>query len=125
MVPGERAPVVLPRTVVQKMRRGAVLLDLSIDEGGCAETSRPTSHENPTYMAEGVVHCCIPNLPGVVARTATHAFLNAAWPYIQRITSQGIEAALATDPDLEQGLVTHQGQLRHLNPVYYPSNNGD
>jgi alanine dehydrogenase len=125
MVPGERAPIVLPRTIVQKMRPGAVLLDLSIDEGGCAETSRPTSHENPTYMAEGVVHCCIPNLPGVVARTATHAFLNAAWPYIQLITSQGIEAALATDPDLEQGLVTHQGQLRHLNPVYYPSNNGD
>jgi alanine dehydrogenase len=122
MAPGERAPIVLPRTVVQKMRPGSVLLDLSIDEGGCAETSRPTSHENPTYLAEGVIHCCIPNLPGVVARTATHAFLNAAWPYIQRVANLGVEEALAAAPDLERGLITHQGRLYHLTPVDY--NNG-
>ena len=124
MVPGERAPIVLPRSAVQKMRPGSVLLDLSIDEGGCAETSRPTSHGNPTYVAEGVIHCCIPNLPGVVARTATHAFLNAAWPYIQRVASQGVENALTADPDLERGLVTYQGQLRHINPVNYNGGEG-
>jgi alanine dehydrogenase len=124
LAPGERAPMILPRRAIQQMRQGSIFLDLSIDEGGCAETSRPTSHESPTYLAEGVIHCCIPNLPGVVARTSTHAFLNAAWPYIQRISSQGIENALAADPDLERGLVTHQGQLRHLNPVNYPSSQG-
>src|SRR5687768_565704 len=70
----ERTPVIIMREVVQKMRPGAVLLDLSIDEGGCAETSRPTTHDNPTYIEEDVIHCCIPNLSGVVARTATHAF---------------------------------------------------
>ncbi|HLF91739.1 MAG TPA: alanine dehydrogenase, partial [Anaerolineales bacterium] len=89
-VPGERAPLVITREMVKKMRKGAVFLDLSIDEGGCSETSRPTSHQNPTYVEEGVLHCCIPNLPGVVARTATHAFLNAAWPYIQEIANTGI-----------------------------------
>ncbi len=100
LAPGERSPVVIPRAVVKKMRPGAVLIDLSIDEGGCAETSRPTSHEEPTYVEEGVLHCCIPNLAGVVARTATHAFLNAAWPFIQRITSRGFEAAIEEDPAL-------------------------
>ncbi len=87
------------------MRPGAVLVDMSIDEGGCAETARPTSHENPTYIEHGVIHCCIPNLPGVVARTATHAFLNAAWPYIRAAAGQGVEAAVAADSALARGVV--------------------
>lgn len=115
-VPGERAPVVLPRKFVGNMKKGALLIDMSIDQGGCSETSRPTTHERPTYIEEGVVHCCIPNIPGVVGRTSTHAFLNAAWPFIQAVADLGVEAAVQADPVLAQGLVTHAGrvhQLRH------------
>ncbi|GAB4580769.1 MAG: alanine dehydrogenase [Anaerolineales bacterium] len=113
-VPGERAPIVLTREIIKKMRKGAIFLDLSIDEGGCSETSRPTSHQEPTYVEEGILHCCIPNLPGVVARTATHAFLNGAWPYIEAMANLGLETAIAHHPDLERGIVTHAGQLRNL-----------
>nr|MBP7678458.1 hypothetical protein [Thermoanaerobaculia bacterium] len=91
----------------------------SIDQGGCAETSRPTTHESPTYVEDGVVHCCIPNLGGVVARTSTHAFLNAAAPWIERVVVQGIEAAAAADPALAHGLVTHAGELRNFRRVSY------
>ena len=108
----ERTPVIIMREVVQKMRPGAVLLDLSIDEGGCAETSRPTTHDNPTYIEEGVIHCCIPNLSGVVARTATHAFLNAAWPFIQQLARHGVGEAIATDPVLATGVYMHQGKIQ-------------
>jgi alanine dehydrogenase len=111
-IPGERAPLVITRKLIKKMRKGAIFLDLSIDEGGCSETSRPTSHQEPTYMEEGILHCCIPNLPGVVARTATHAFLNAAWPYIQAIANLGVEAALENNPALARGIATHAGKLR-------------
>lgn len=113
-VPSERAPMVITREMVKKMRKGAIFIDLSIDEGGCSETSRPTSHQNPTYLEEGILHCCIPNLPGVVARTATHAFLNGAWPYIQELSNLGIETAIQSNPDLERGIATHAGQLRNL-----------
>jgi len=113
-IPGERAPVILTREMIRKMRKGAIFLDLSIDEGGCSETSRPTSHQDPTYMEEGILHCCIPNLPGVVARTATHAFLNAAWPYIQEIANTGVKAALENNPAIERGVATHAGEIRNL-----------
>ncbi|HXQ38724.1 MAG TPA: alanine dehydrogenase [Anaerolineales bacterium] len=108
----ERTPVIIMREVVQKMRNGAVLLDLSIDEGGCAETSRPTTHDNPTYIEEGVIHCCIPNLSAVVARTATHAFLNAAWPFIQQIARHGVREAVAMDPVLATGVYMDQGKIQ-------------
>ncbi len=119
MVPGERAPVVLTRAMLRKMKPGSLFIDLSIDQGGSAETSRPTTHESPTYVEEGVVHCCIPNLGGVVARTSTHAFLNAAAPWIERVVVQGIEAAAAADPALAHGLVTHAGELRNFRRVSY------
>ena len=109
LVPGERAPVVVPRAVVRSMKPRSVILDLSIDEGGCVETSRPTTHDQPTFVEEGVLHYCVPNVPGIVARTATHAFLNAAWPYIQALANQG-PAAVAADPALRRGLLTHHGQ---------------
>jgi alanine dehydrogenase len=111
LVPGERAPVVVTRAMVKQMKPRAVIIDLSIDEGGCVETSRPTTHDQPTFVAEGVTHYCVPNVPGIVARTATHAFLNAAWPYIQALANRGVAAALAADPALRRGLVTHHGQL--------------
>jgi alanine dehydrogenase len=110
-VPGERAPVVLTRQMMGSMRPGAVFIDLSIDEGGCAETSRPTTHENPVYVEEGVLHCCVPNLPGVVARTATHAFLNAAWPFIRQIANMGPDAAIAADPALRKGVAAYKGEI--------------
>jgi alanine dehydrogenase len=119
MVPGQRAPLVMSRRIVAQMRPGSILIDMSIDEGGCAETSRPTNLSSPTYIDEGVVHCCVPNWPGVVARTATHAFLNAAWPYIQGIANGGIDFALTADPALQRGLVTHQGEMRNMRPLNY------
>ncbi|MCG3192502.1 MAG: alanine dehydrogenase [Thermoanaerobaculia bacterium] len=119
MVAGERSPVILPRPVFQKMRPGSVFIDLSIDHGGCAETSRPTSHDDPTYVEMGVIHCCIPNLPGVVARTATHAFLNAAGPYIESIVSRPAAEAIAADPSLAAGVVTFEGELRNHSTISY------
>ena len=119
MVPGERSPHVLTRAMLRKMKPGALFIDLSIDQGGCAETSRPTTHEAPTYVESGVVHCCIPNLGGVVARTSTHAFLNAAAPWIERVVVQGVEVAAAGDPALAHGVVTHAGELRNFRRVSY------
>jgi alanine dehydrogenase len=119
LVAGERTPVVLTRAVLKKMKPGSVFVDLSIDHGGCAETSRPTSHDVPSYVEEGIVHACIPNLPGVVARTATHAFLNAAWPYILALASLGLDAAIEADPALALGVNTHRGEVRNLKMVQY------
>ncbi len=111
LVPGEKAPQVISRSMVRQMKPRTVLLDLSIDEGGCVETSRPTTHFEPTFLEEGVIHYCVPNVPGAVARTATHAFLNAAWPYIQKIAELGIGAAVEVDPALRRGTLTHDGRL--------------
>jgi len=108
----ERTPVIIMRETVANMRPGAVLIDLSIDEGGCAETSRPTTHDSPTYIEEGVIHCCIPNLSGVVARTATHAFLNAAWPFIQQIAWHGVKEAIAANPALATGVYMDHGEIQ-------------
>jgi alanine dehydrogenase len=109
--PGMRAPTVLRQSTIKNLRPGTVFIDLSIDEGGCAETSRPTTHTEPTYVELGVVHCCIPNLPGAVARTATTAFHNAAWMYIHQVAEHGVDAALEEQPALRSGLVIHQGKL--------------
>lgn len=109
--PGHRAPMVLRRSTIKALRPGTVLIDLSIDEGGCAETSRPTTHTQPTFVEEGVVHCCIPNLPGAVARTSTHAFHNAAWPYIQRVVELGIQQALDSRPELGSAVVVRHGKV--------------
>ncbi len=115
LVSGERTPVLITRAMVCAMKPRSVIIDLSIDEGGCVETSRPTTHDQPTFLEEGVIHYCVPNVPGVVARTATHAFLNAAWPYIRAIADQGLEAALAADPALRRSVVTHAGRMmEHL-----------
>lgn len=116
-VPGERTPVVLTREVLRRMKPGSVFIDLSIDHGGCAQTSRPTTIDDPTYVAEGVLHFCVPNLPGVVARTATHAFLNAAWPYIQAVATLGVDAAVAADPALARAVVAWRGEPRHVRLV--------
>jgi alanine dehydrogenase len=89
-------------------------MDISIDEGGCIETSRPTTHEFPTFIEEGVVHYCVPNIPSVVARTSTYAFLNAAFPYILEAATKGIDRAIAEDPAIERGTAIYRGELRHI-----------
>ncbi len=111
-VPGQRAPIIISRDMVRTMRPGSLIIDLSIDQGGCVETSRPMPHDNPIFEAEGVIHYCVVNVPGVVGRTATHAFLNAAWPYITRIAQDGLPAALAHSPALQRGLILKAGELQ-------------
>ena len=96
------------------MKPRSVIIDLSIDEGGCVETSRPTSHDHPTFVEEGVIHYCVPNISGVVARTSTHAYINAAFPFIQEIADKGVHAAITENPAIEKGINTHQGRIVHL-----------
>ncbi len=110
-VPAKRAPIVVTREMVKRMRPRSLIMDISIDEGGSVETSRPTRHDQPTYSEEGVVHYCVPNMPGVVARTATHAFVNAAWPYIRLIATEGLEQAIQQDAALAKGLTLHDGRI--------------
>jgi alanine dehydrogenase len=114
LVSGKRSPIIVTREMVQKMKPRSVIIDVSIDQGGCFETSRPTTHERPTYEEEGVIHFCVPNMPSVVARTATHAFVNAAMPYILEMANRGMDAAIKADPALEKGINTHDGKLVHL-----------
>ena len=92
-------------------------MDVSIDEGGCVETSRPTNHERPTFIEEGVIHYCVPNMPSVVARTATHAFLNAAFPFIDELANRGIDEAIAANPAIARGIYTYQGELMSASQI--------
>jgi alanine dehydrogenase len=111
LVPGARTPIVITREMVRTMKPRSVVLDVSIDQGGCIETSRPTTHRAPTFVEENVMHYCVPNMTSVVARTTTHAFTNAAWPYIQAVVRKGLEAALAEDASLARGVNTHRGEV--------------
>jgi len=113
LVPGARSPIIITREMVKKMKHGSVFIDISIDQGGCSETSRPTTHENPSYVEEGVVHYCVPNMPSVVARTATYGFVNSAIAYILEIADLGVDKAIE-NPAIEAGVNTYKGELRHL-----------
>ncbi len=110
-VPARRAPVVVTREVVRQMRPRSLIIDLSIDEGGSVETSRLTNHDQPTFVDEKVIHYCVPNMPSAVARTATHAFLNAAWPYIQMLAEKGVGASMVKDAALAKGVTIHDGKI--------------
>lgn len=114
LVSGQRAPVLVTREMVRSMKPRSVIIDVSIDQGGCVETSRPTMHDNPTFIEENVVHYCVPNIPSTVARTASHVFLNSAIPYISEIANNGIEAAMKNDASIEAAVNTHQGKLLNL-----------
>ena len=114
LITGERAPLVITREMVQSMKPRSLVMDISIDEGGCIETSRPTTHDHPTFVAEGVTHYCVPNIPGVVARSATHAFITAALPFIMELANKGIDTAIAENPAIERGVDTRHGKLVHL-----------
>lgn len=112
-VPGQRAPVVVTRSMVHSMRQRAVIIDFAIDMGGCVETSRPTSHLDPAYIEEGVIHYCVPNVPARVARTASYALANAILPYLLDIGRQGVKVALRRNADLRRGVNTYEGRLAH------------
>lgn len=114
LVSGQRAPIVITREMVHVMKPRSVIIDVSIDEGGCVETSRPTTHEYPTFVEEGVVHYCVPNIPGVVGRTASHVFLNAAMPYILEVVNKGVEVVMKECPSIESAINTHNGKLLNL-----------
>lgn len=111
LVPGAKAPKLVSREMIASMRPGSVAVDIAIDQGGCFETSRPTTHSNPTYIEEGVVHYCVANIPGAVARTSTIALTAATLPYLTQVAANGIAGAAATDPALAKGLSTIGGHL--------------
>jgi alanine dehydrogenase len=113
LVPGSAAPKLVTRDMVSRMKTGAVLVDIAIDQGGCFETSRPTTHADPTYVVDGVVHYCVTNMPGAVPRTSTFALTNATLPYVKALADHGIEAALTMDPYLAKGLNVHAGAIAH------------
>ena len=111
LVAGAKAPKLVSREMIASMRDGSVVADIAIDQGGCFETSRPTTHSEPTYVEEGVVHYCVANIPGAVARTSTLALTSVTLPYLIRIADEGVEGAVANDPNLAKGLSTLRGDL--------------
>ncbi len=113
LVAGAAAPRLVSRALVARMKRGAVLVDVAIDQGGCFETSRPTTHADPTYVVDGVVHYCVANMPGNVARTSTLALNNASLPHALALADKGWQQALRDDEHLRNGLNIAQGQLTH------------
>lgn len=113
LIPGAKAPRLLSRDQLRTLRPGAALVDISIDQGGCFETSRPTTHDAPTYVEEGIVHYCVTNMPGAVARTSTYALNAATLPFVKALADRGPEAAMAADPHLAAGLNIQQGQVKH------------
>lgn len=108
---GQRAPVLITREMVRKMRPGSVAMDFSIDQGGCIETSRPMTLRDPTFVAEGVIHFCVPNLPAAVARTSSHALTNALLPYLKALAECGLECALRDYPALRAGVKMYEGKI--------------
>jgi len=113
LVPGAAAPKLVSRELVRAMKPGSVIVDIAIDQGGCIETSRPTTHAQPTYVEEGVVHYCVTNMPGAVARTSAVALNNATLPFVQAIADHGWRGSLDADPHLRAGLNVCRGRLTH------------
>ena len=113
LVAGDAAPKLVTRDMVSRMRKGSVMVDISIDQGGCFETSKPTTHAEPTYEVDGVVHYCVTNMPGAVARTSTFALNNATFPFVRALADKGWEKALAEDEHLARGLNVKGGQITH------------
>jgi alanine dehydrogenase len=113
LVPGASAPRLVTKQMLKAMRPGSVVVDVAIDQGGCFETSRPTTHADPTFVVENVVHYCVANMPGAVPRTSTFALNNATLPYIAALANQGYKAALLLDPHFRHGLNVCQGNITH------------
>lgn len=113
LVPGARAPKLIGRDMLRRMRPGSVLVDIAIDQGGCAETSRPTTHDRPVFVEEGVTHYCVANMPGAYARTATQALTNVTYRYIELLADLGLEEACQRQPALLGGINVMHGKLTH------------
>jgi alanine dehydrogenase len=111
LVPGAKAPHLVSEDVVSRMHPGAVLVDISIDQGGCFETSHVTTHSEPTYVSHGVVHYCVGNMPGAVPRTSTYALTNVTLPYLVEIASHGLEDAVRADASLAAGVNVYAGEI--------------
>ncbi len=113
LIPGASAPRLVHRSMIGTMKKGSVVIDVSVDQGGCIETSHPTTHSDPTFEVDGVVHYCVSNMPGAVPRTSTFALTNATLPYVLRIAGRGFLEAARADPSLLAGVNTHQGRVTH------------
>lgn len=113
LIPGATAPKIVTRAMVSRMKKGAVIVDVAIDQGGCIETARPTSHSNPSFTVDGVVHYCVTNMPGAVPNTSTLALTNSTFPYVMRIANMGVREALRQNAGFAEGLNTWQGKLTY------------
>jgi len=113
LVPGAAAPKLVTRDMLKTMKRGSVLVDIAIDQGGCFETSHATTHADPVYEIDGIIHYCVANMPGAVARTSAFALNNATLPFALKLANLGVDKALAGDPDLANGLNVSNGKIRH------------
>ena len=113
LIAGARAPMVVTRAMVQRMRPGSVIVDVAVDQGGCIETTRPTTHTSPTYVEYGIIHYAVTNMPGAVPYTSARALCNETLPYVLALADQGVATALQRDPVLARGLNTHRGRITH------------
>jgi len=113
LIPGAAAPKIVTASMVSRMKRGAVIVDVAIDQGGCIETARPTTHSDPSYLVNGVVHYCVTNMPAAVPNTSTLALTNATFRYVVRLANMGASAALKADPGFAEGLNTFDGHLTY------------
>jgi len=113
LVPGGRTPVLITRDMLSVMGKGTVIVDVSVDQGGCVETSRPTFHDNPVYEVEGIIHYTVANMPGAYPRTSTLALTNATLPFVKVIASRGITRAMSEDQEIRYGLNTYRGNIVH------------
>ena len=111
LVEGARAPRLIKHEDLKFMKPGAVIIDVAVDQGGCAETTRPTTHSSPTYVVDGIVHYCVTNMPGAVGRTSTHALCNVTLPYVLRLANQGLASATANDPGFTNAVNLHDGHI--------------
>jgi alanine dehydrogenase len=110
-IPGERSPIVVTREMVSRMKRRAVIIDMAIDTGGCIETSRATTHSDPVYVVDGVIHYCVANMPGAFPRTATSALVGVTLPYLLELADLGVAAACRRDPALAKGVNIYKGKV--------------
>ena len=113
LIAGAKAPRLITRRMVRSMRPGSAIVDVSIDQGGCVETTRPTTHGQPTFIVDDVVHYCVANMPGAVGRTSTYALCNVTMPYVLRLAEHGLEGACQVDPHFVTAINIHRGRVTH------------
>jgi alanine dehydrogenase len=111
LVPGARAPKLISRATVARMKAGSVIVDVAVDQGGCVETTKPTSHSDPVYTVDGVLHYCVANMPGIVPRTSTGALTNATLPYLLRLATEGVDTAVRSDAGFAKGVNLSNGKV--------------